>query len=269
MTIYLAIFPPLVECIALSLISMKLFAMSAAMAFAFGFVAVAVGPAIIIPILIDLQKKGYGTEQGIPTMMIASSSLSDIFSIIFYSLCSSLSYNQLTKSTSLSAGQLMGITIGKIIGGIVAGFIAGYLMRFCASFPILLKTLINLAFGGFFVFLNIQYSLSNADLLAVLVYGYISKQSWGAENVPERELLYTWKVLEPLLFGLVGASVNFRIISSNYIVEGVYIALIGIGVRLTSTFILMTLPMRYTISERIFMSLANLPRSSLQASLGP
>ncbi len=81
--------------------------------------------------------------------------------------------------------------------------------------------------------------------------------------------MYTWKIIEPLLYGLVGASINFRVISATFIIEGVYMAVIGIGVRLTATFVLMTLTMIYTRKERAFMSIANLPRSSLQASLGP
>ncbi len=54
LAIYLAIFPPLIECVVISLTSIKLFDMSTVMAFSFGFVAVAIGPGIIIPILIDL-----------------------------------------------------------------------------------------------------------------------------------------------------------------------------------------------------------------------
>ncbi len=98
LVLYLAILPPLCECVVLSLVSMKIFAMSSAMAFTLGFIAVGIGPAIIIPILVDLQKLGYGVVQGIPTMMIASSSVSVIFSIIFYSLCSSLTFNQIGGS---------------------------------------------------------------------------------------------------------------------------------------------------------------------------
>ena len=136
-------------------------------------------------------------------------------------------------------------------------------MCYLKKLPTSLKTLIVLSVVALFVFLNVYFSLSNADYLAILSYGYMCEKGWGGHDSPHRELLYTWKFLEPLLFGLVGASINFSLINSEMIVQGIYMTFIGFGVRLVGTFLLMTLTRRYTLKERIFMAFSNIPRSSV------
>lgn len=47
----------------------------------FRFVLAAVSPAVVVPSLLSLQARGYGTDKGISTLVIAASSLDDIISI--------------------------------------------------------------------------------------------------------------------------------------------------------------------------------------------
>jgi NhaP-type Na+/H+ or K+/H+ antiporter len=41
----------------------------------------AVSPAVVVPSMLLLQEEGYGVEKGIPTLLIAASSLDDIVAI--------------------------------------------------------------------------------------------------------------------------------------------------------------------------------------------
>lgn len=49
-----------------------------------GAILAAVSPAVVIPCLFALQDKGYGTDKGIPTLVVAAASLDDILSISIY-----------------------------------------------------------------------------------------------------------------------------------------------------------------------------------------
>lgn len=58
------------------------------------FVLGAVTPAVIVPCMLVLSQKGYGVKKGIPTLVIAASSIDDVLAISGF-------------------GILMGITFAK------------------------------------------------------------------------------------------------------------------------------------------------------------
>jgi len=45
------------------------------------FVLAAVSPAVVVPSLLLLSEKGYGVDKGIPTLVIAASSIDDVIAI--------------------------------------------------------------------------------------------------------------------------------------------------------------------------------------------
>lgn len=47
----------------------------------FSFVLGAVSPAVVVPNMLMLQENGYGVEKGIPTLLVAASSMDDIVAI--------------------------------------------------------------------------------------------------------------------------------------------------------------------------------------------
>ncbi|XP_021101053.1 sodium/hydrogen exchanger 9B1 isoform X3 [Heterocephalus glaber] len=49
--------------------------------FLLGFVLGAVSPAVVVPSMLHLQEAGYGIEKGIPTLLIAASSMDDVVAI--------------------------------------------------------------------------------------------------------------------------------------------------------------------------------------------
>ena len=50
-----------------------------------GAVVGAVSPAVIVPKMLKLTEEGYGTEQGIPQMILAGASVDDVFVIVMFS----------------------------------------------------------------------------------------------------------------------------------------------------------------------------------------
>lgn len=61
--------------------------------FSLSFVVGAVSPAVVVPSMLHLQEKGYGIEKGIPTLLIAASSLDDILAITGFNACFSIVFS--------------------------------------------------------------------------------------------------------------------------------------------------------------------------------
>ncbi|XP_066892519.1 sodium/hydrogen exchanger 9B1 isoform X5 [Kogia breviceps] len=86
--------------------------------FLLGFVVGAVSPAVVVPSMLRLQEKGYGFEKGIPTLLIASSSLDDIVAITGFNTCLSIIFSGGVLSNFLSAFRdvLVGVLVGIVLG---------------------------------------------------------------------------------------------------------------------------------------------------------
>ena len=84
-----------------------------------GSVIAAVSPAVIVPKMLKLKEKGWGTRQLVPQLVMAGASMDDVFVIVLFTSLLSLS---ITGSiTSLTWIQLPSSIIMGIIGGIVVG----------------------------------------------------------------------------------------------------------------------------------------------------
>jgi hypothetical protein len=65
------------------------------------FALAAVSPAVVVPGVLSLSRKGLGVAKGIPTLLIAASSIDDVLAITLYTICLSLA----PSSTYRPAGQ--------------------------------------------------------------------------------------------------------------------------------------------------------------------
>lgn len=68
----------------------------------FRFVLGAVSPAIVVLSMLMLQARGYGTDKGIPTLLIAASSFDDIAAITGYNVFLGMAFAQNTAGIPLS-----------------------------------------------------------------------------------------------------------------------------------------------------------------------
>nr|XP_023420099.1 sodium/hydrogen exchanger 9B1 isoform X3 [Cavia porcellus] len=90
--------------------------------FLLGFVLGAVSPAVVVPSMLRLQEAGYGAEKGIPTLLVAASSMDDIVAITgfntFLNLIfskGSVLHNILSTVWDVLVGVLIGIVFGVFI----------------------------------------------------------------------------------------------------------------------------------------------------------
>lgn len=97
----------------------------------FRFVLAAVSPAVVVPCLLSLRERGYGVTPGIPTILIAASSVDDILAISGFGLVLALIFAGGSTSDGgggdvtrlifqgpleLGAGLGFGIVWGSVLG---------------------------------------------------------------------------------------------------------------------------------------------------------
>lgn len=58
------------------------------------FVLGAVTPAVVVPQLLTLQRKGFGVEQGIPTLVMAASSFDDVIAISLFGIFLGIAFSE-------------------------------------------------------------------------------------------------------------------------------------------------------------------------------
>ncbi|KAK1337593.1 hypothetical protein QTO34_002226 [Cnephaeus nilssonii] len=111
--------PCLMEACSTAVISLFLMNFPWEQGFLLGFVVGAVPPAAVVPSMLHLQGEGYGTEKGIPTLLIAASSLDDIMAITGFSTFMSIVFstggilhNLLTSFQNVIIGVLLGTFLG-------------------------------------------------------------------------------------------------------------------------------------------------------------
>jgi NhaP-type Na+/H+ or K+/H+ antiporter len=88
-----------------------------------GCILGAVSPAVVVPLMIDFMERGKGAKKGIPTLILAASSVDDVFVIVIFTIFLGMYGGHKVNI----AWQLAGIPI-SIILGIIVGLIPGYLL---------------------------------------------------------------------------------------------------------------------------------------------
>ena len=231
-----------------------------------GAVIGAVSPAVIVPRMIELIDGGYGTEKGIPQMILAGASVDDVFVIVMFS-----TFTGLAAGGSVSVMSFVNIPI-SIIFGIAAGILVGFLlfkwfstvkMRSTVKMIVLLCTAFCLTsfedeFSGKIPF---------ASLIGVMAVGMAVKQKDG-KLAAELSAIYDklWIPAEILLFVLVGASVEIESAVSAGI-SAILLILCVLLFRMAGVLIC-TLGTKLNRKERIFCMLAYMPKATVQAAIG-
>ncbi|XP_074084882.1 sodium/hydrogen exchanger 9B1-like [Macrotis lagotis] len=235
--------------------------------FLLGFVLGAVSPAVVVPSVLMLQEQGYGVKKGVPTLMIAASSFDDILAITGFNTFLGITFS----SGPVYKSVLWGILEAGI--GVVTGIIMGIFVRFFPSsdqstchwkraFLILGIAIVAVIGSG-------RIGLHGAGGLTTIVMTFISAMGWSNDKVRVQSIVAgTWKIFQPLLFGLVGAEVSVGNLESNTIGYCVCIVMLSVIVRLLVTFLLLSYA-GFTIKEKVFISVAWLPKATVQAVLGP
>ncbi|GEN57141.1 potassium transporter [Halolactibacillus alkaliphilus] len=257
--------PGLFEGFSILLVSYYFFDFSFAEAGMLGFIIAAVSPAVVVPSMLELKSDGYGEDKQIPTLLLAGTSIDDVFAITIFSFFLTLGT---TGDVSLTA-SLLTIPL-SIVFGVIFGLAIGYVFIKLFDFKHLFQSNVErllLLLTGIIGFYAVGEHVGIASLLGIMAIGFlITDQRAKMGAVLANQLLYIWFFAQILLFSLVGAEVNITV-ALNAGIMGIVIIFIGLVFRSLGV-LLATLGSNLNRKERIFCVLSYFPKATVQAAIG-
>lgn len=232
-----------------------------------GFVIAAVSPAVIVPQMLWFVEKKRGEEKNIPTLILTSSSIDDVFAITLFStflgFYSGENINILYKILGIPVSIILGTVVGFIIGCVLVWAFKKFHFRDSE------KILILLCISIFFVTIEdiTKDIIPIASLLGVMVIGFIMLQKYN--NLANRislKLNKLWVAAEIILFVLVGAEVDISLIFNIGFV-GIIILLMGLIARSIGVYISL-MGSDLSFKERLFCIVSFIPKATVQAAMG-
>ena len=231
-----------------------------------GFILAAVSPAVVVPQMIYFSKRGIGKENAIPTMLIASSSMDNVFAITvftaFLSIYLGKGGNLAMKILSIPVSILLGIVLGVIIGLVLCYLFKKYHIRDTK------KVLTILGLGILLTALEtyLKDIIEIASLIGVITIGFVLLY-----KIPEKAVKISlkfdkiWVFAEIFLFVLVGSQVN---VVKVYKVGAVGILVILIGLVARSIGVIISTGFEgFNFKEKLFCIIAYVPKATVQAAI--
>ncbi|XP_073897552.1 sodium/hydrogen exchanger 9B1 isoform X2 [Castor canadensis] len=235
--------------------------------FLLGFVLGAVSPAVVVPSMLLLQEEGYGVEKGIPTLLIAASSLDDIVAITGFNTFLSVVFSTGSILSNVLA-SLLEIFIGVLVG-IILGLFARYFPSEDQEKLAKKRAFLVLSMCIFAVLGSQHIGLHGSGGLSTLMLTFVAGRAWTQEKIGVQKIIANvWNIFQPLLFGLVGSEVSVLSLASNTI--GLCVATLSLALcfRILAAFLLMSFA-GFNLKEKMFVALAWMPKATVQAVLGP
>lgn len=258
--------PASFELIGMILIAPKLMGLSIVEAALMGSVLAAVSPAVVVPRMVKLMDEGYGTDKGIPQLILAGASVDDVYVIVLFSTFVGMMQEKGTSAISfvnIPVSIILGIAIGFLIGILLAFFFRKVHIRDTS------KVLIVFSISLLLVVLEDKLTtpITFSALIAVMFIGIGLQRK--REIVAKRlSVKYgkLWVAAEIFLFVLVGATVNIEYLGK----VGVKAFIVIIGAllfRMLGVFICL-FGTNIKKRERLFIMMAYTPKATVQAAIG-
>lgn len=259
--------PACFEIAGMVLLAPKLLGVSLLDAAIMGAVVAAVSPAVVVPRMLALMEKRYGTAQGIPQMIMAGASVDDVLVIVLFTAFTGMA--QGTQLTPMTLLQIPASILLGLLAGIGAGLLFARLFRL-AHLRDSVKVLLLL--GVSFLLVTLETILKTklipfSGLLAVMSLG-IALQKRKAETAVRLSSKFSklWVCAEVLLYVLVGATVDIKYAVSAGL-TAVLAVLSALLFRTLGVFCCL-LKTKLSGKERLFCMIAYLPKATVQAAIG-
>lgn len=233
-----------------------------------GAVLAAVSPAVVVPRMVMLIEKHYGTDKAIPQMILSGASCDDIFVIVLFT-----TFLNVAQGGKANVMDFVNIPV-SIILGIILGIVTGlWLYLFFETSYARKHTVRNsmkviIVLGFSFLLIAIEGKVSVSGLLAVVAMACTLKFKCvpAVSTRLSEKFGKLWLAAEVILFVLVGAAVDIR-----YTLKAGLPALLMILTALVfraAGVLLCTVKTNLTWKERLFCVIAYLPKATVQAAIG-
>lgn len=231
-----------------------------------GAVVGAVSPAVIVPKMLKLTDEGFGTDKSIPQLILAGASVDDVFVIVMFS-----AFTNLAQNGTVSAASFAKIPISILLGiatGLLSGLLLGKLFKkIHKSDTVKIIILMSISFLLVTFEDNFGSVIPFSALIAIMCIG-ISMQKTIPAAAERLCLRYgkLWTVFEIFLFVLVGACVNPEY-AARAGISAVILIFAVLIFRMTGVLVCVA-GTKLSAKERLFCTLAYLPKATVQAAIG-
>jgi len=232
-----------------------------------GFIIAAVSPAVIVPMMVSLIESKKGDRKGIPTLLLASSSLDNVSAVVIFSgligIYEGKSRNILIKLAEIPFSIVSGIILGILIGFILYRVFLKYNPRATKMGMIVIGAAILLTWFENalkpFVFVS--------SISGVIAIGFILlEKSEPIAHKVSQKLGKIWVFAEILLFVLIGAQVNVSV-ALDAGIAGALIIFFGLIARSLGVY-LSLMHTELDNKEKVFCIVSCIPKASVQAAVG-
>ena len=258
--------PASFELLGMLVLAPRLLGLSVLEAAILGSVLAAVSPAVVVPRMVRLMEEGYGTEKGIPQLILAGASVDDVYVIVLFT-----TFSGIMQGKSVSVMSFLNIPISIILGMII-GLLAGWLLaRYFEKVHIrdTVKVLILLSISFLLVVAedHMTTAITFSALIAVMFLG-VGLQKY--REVTAKRIAVKcgkmWVAAEVFLFVLVGATVNIGYLS-HVGLKAVVLICGALIFRMTGVFVCL-LGTDMNGKEKLFTMMAYTPKATVQAAIG-
>jgi len=225
----------------------------------------AVSPAVVIPSMLDLKARGRGSRNEVPTIIIAGASVDDVFAITLFSVFLSVVTGGSSSYVMAAVTVPLSIVIGVLCGALVGLVLSFIFKRHYATIRATEKALILLVSSMLLV--AVGETLHFAALLGLMTMGFILLERH--ERVAHElsgKLSKIWVFAEIVLFVMIGFSLDPSVALEAGL-KGILVISGGLVFRSLGV-LLATYGSSLSIKERLFCTIAYLPKATVQAALG-
>ena len=258
--------PASFELLGMLLLAPKLLGLSLLEAAILGSVLAAVSPAVVVPRMVKLMEEGYGTEEGIPQLILAGASVDDVYVIVLFT-----TFTGIMQGKGVSVVSFLNIPVSIILGIIIGLFTGWFLAKYFEKVHIrdTVKVLILLSISFLLVAAedHMTTAITFSALIAVMFLG-VSLQKYR-ESVAKRISVKCgklWVAAEVFLFVLVGATVNIGYLS-HVGIKAVVLIFGALIFRMVGVFVCL-LGTDLKGKEKLFTMMAYTPKATVQAAIG-
>ncbi|WP_321332658.1 cation:proton antiporter [uncultured Bacteroides sp.] len=258
--------PACFEIAGMMLLAPRLLGISLLDAAIMGSVVSAVSPAIIVPKMLTLMDKKYGTNKSIPQMIMAGGSVDDVFVIVMFTAFTGLALGGKISPVSflqIPVSIVTGLLLGVLLGLLLSRYFKRYHMRDSV------KVLIILSVSFLLVALEklLKGVVPLSGLLAVMALGATILKSYDVLALRlSGKFSKLWVGAEILLFVLVGATVDVKYAWGAGL-AAVALILLVLLFRMLGVFVCL-IKTQLSMKERLFCMIAYLPKATVQAAIG-
>ncbi len=264
----LAFLPATFEIITITIVAPILFDITYIEAGILGTVIAGVSPAIVVPKMLKILDEKYGTNKKIPQMILAGSSVDDIFVLLVFGSLMSIYTTGEKVTISTFFNIPLSIFLGAIIG-IVFAYISVVLFKKIKSITNPHKTIFVLATSLMIVAIqeHLKSYILISDLVGIMAYS-ITMLYLDDELAKDMSKNYfnLWVLAENFLFVLVGITVNLQyilyagVLSLILVIISLFFRSIGVFIAVKKS--------KLNKKEKLFCAISYIPKATVQAGIG-